>query len=218
MGNAALLHRYGFTEPDNPYDIVNIDLELVLQWSLSLFSSRYCRARISLWRRLNYSGCISENTEYFEISFDGEPQVDLLVLLYVIFLPEDAYCKLDFAVSSAGNSIEPIGMLLSEKSKRLCEETPEMIKDLLLTKSVRNALLSLADKREGLYGSNSVKDDMKALGRYCYTGGKTLYHSLMLRISERKIIEKLRNYAAAGYGARLKASKRSSMRKKLKRT
>ena len=36
LGNAALLHRYGFTEPDNPFDIVNIDLELVLQWSASL--------------------------------------------------------------------------------------------------------------------------------------------------------------------------------------
>ncbi|KAL2553335.1 SET domain-containing protein [Forsythia ovata] len=53
LGNAALLHRYGFTELDNPFDIVNIDLELVLQWSSSLFSCRHSRRRLSLWRKLD---------------------------------------------------------------------------------------------------------------------------------------------------------------------
>ncbi|KAJ7975551.1 N-lysine methyltransferase [Quillaja saponaria] len=70
LSNAALLHRYGFTEQDNLYDIVNIDLELVLQWSRSLYSGRYSRARVSMWRRLGYSACVSQNSEYFEISTD----------------------------------------------------------------------------------------------------------------------------------------------------
>ncbi|PIN24330.1 hypothetical protein CDL12_02941 [Handroanthus impetiginosus] len=30
LGNAALLHRYGFTEPDNPFDILNIDLDIMV--------------------------------------------------------------------------------------------------------------------------------------------------------------------------------------------
>ncbi|XVF14684.1 hypothetical protein REPUB_Repub09cG0082600 [Reevesia pubescens] len=100
LGNAALLHRYGFTEPNNPFDIVNIDLELVLKWGCSLFSSRYCRARLSLWRRLDFCGCVSENSEYFEISSVGEPQMELLMLLYIMLLPEDAYDKLDINIST----------------------------------------------------------------------------------------------------------------------
>ena len=85
LGNAALLHRYGFTEQDNSYDIVNIDMELVLQWCTSVFSDRHSRARVSLWRKLGYSACGSQNSEYFEISFDGEPQIELLVLLHIMF-------------------------------------------------------------------------------------------------------------------------------------
>lgn len=218
-GNAALLHRYGFTEPDNPYDIVNIDLELVLQWSSSLFSSRYSRARLSLWRRLDYSGCVSQDSEYFEISFGGEPEIELLVLLYIMLLPEDAYCKLDIALSTAGNVNGPIGTLLSDKSHIFCEETSKMTqrsKDLLLTKSVCNALFSLADIREGLYGANSIEDDVEALARCCCVRDKKLYHSLVLRISERRILGKLRTYATVG--AQLRKTKRPSMRKKLKRT
>lgn len=67
MGNAALLHRYGFTELDNPYDIVNIDLTLVTKWCSSKYSHRYAKARVSLWHKLGYSGCTSEDAEYFEI-------------------------------------------------------------------------------------------------------------------------------------------------------
>ncbi|XP_015866763.2 ribosomal lysine N-methyltransferase 3 isoform X1 [Ziziphus jujuba] len=218
-GNAALLHRYGFTEPDNPFDIVNIDLELVLQWSSSLFSSRYSRARLSLFRRLDYSACVSENSEYFEISSDGEPQIELLILLYIMLLPEDAYCKLDITVSTAGNVNGSMGMLLLDKSDILCKETSKMTqmnKDLLLTKDVCKALLSLADIREGLYGPNSIKDDAEALARCCRVRERKLYHSLVLRVSERRILEKLRTYATLG--ARLRNAKGCSMRKKLKRT
>lgn len=106
MGNAALLHRYGFTELDNPYDIVNIDIELVVQWSSSLFSNRHSRARLSLWRKLGYSGCESENSEYFEVSYNGEPQLELLFLLYIILLSEEAYTKLDLTLVFKGNSAE----------------------------------------------------------------------------------------------------------------
>ncbi|XP_039028883.1 ribosomal lysine N-methyltransferase 3 isoform X2 [Hibiscus syriacus] len=101
LGNAALLHRYGFTEPNNPFDIVNIDLELVLKWGCSLFSSRHCRSRLSLWRRLYLSGSTSEDSEYFEISFDGEPEMELLSLLYIMLLPDDTCHKLDITICTA---------------------------------------------------------------------------------------------------------------------
>lgn len=51
MGNAALLHRYGFTEPDNPLDIINIDLDLVIKWCSSSFSNRYARSRLSCFSK-----------------------------------------------------------------------------------------------------------------------------------------------------------------------
>ncbi|KAK4840388.1 hypothetical protein QYF36_007662 [Acer negundo] len=212
LGNAALLHRYGFTEPDNSYDIVNIDLELVLQWSSSLFSSRYSRARLSLWKRLGYSGSDSQDAEYFEITSDGEPQSELLILLYIMLLPEDAYRKLDVTISTAGSQDEAICVCLSDKNNIPLEKATEMIKELLLTESVCNALHSLADLRESFYGLNSKEDDIEVL-RSCSIRDRKCYHSLVLRVSERRILEKLRTFAAI----RMKTTKRSAARKRLKR-
>lgn len=213
VGNAALLHRYGFTEADNPFDIVNIDLELVLQWSSSLFSGRHSRMRLSLWRRLDYGGCVSQNSEYFEISSNGEPQVELLILLYIILLPDEPYRQLDLTVSTAGSLNESLSLILPGHSNIEIEEVPEASKDLLMTKGVRKALLVIANIRESFYGSNSFEDDIDLLSRSCRLRERKLYHSLMLRTSERRIIQKLRAYAAAA-GAQLS---RAVVRKKLKR-
>ncbi|XP_028793316.1 ribosomal lysine N-methyltransferase 3-like [Neltuma alba] len=211
MGNAALLHRYGFTEQDNSYDIVNIDLELVLQWCSSLFSSRYSRARVSLWRRLGYSACVSQNLEYFEISSDGEPQIELLILLYIMLLSEDAYHKLDLSVSVVGNVHESSETYLSGDCNILTKKASDMSKESLLTRKVCDALFSVADMRESLYG-NSIEDDIETLGRCNCVRERKLFHSLVLRISERKILEKLRNYAAQP----IRIGKRNSARKKMK--
>ncbi|KAL2532963.1 SET domain-containing protein [Abeliophyllum distichum] len=197
LGNAALLHRYGFTELDNPFDIVNIDLELVLQWSSSLFSCRHSRRRLSLWRKLDYSGCGSQNSEYFEISFDGEPEVDLLVLLYIMLLPEEAYNELDLALSAVGNLKKSPNSCFTGKGNLLFIKG-SVSKNLLLTKDVCVALLSLADSREAFYGLSSLDDDTRSLKECCRATEYKLYHSLILRISERRILKKLRCYAAAG--------------------
>ncbi|PWA51251.1 RuBisCO-cytochrome methylase, RMS1 [Artemisia annua] len=189
MGNAALLHRYGFTEPDNPYDIVNIDLELVLEWSSSMFSSRHSRSRLSLWRRLYQSEFPSQQIDYFEISFDGEPELELLKLLFIISLPEKAYNEFDISKV----------ITLSKKNTIILGEITEINKKLLLTEIVRSALLSIAEIRERCYGSRSMEDDAEAL-KTCPATDKKLYHSLVLRISERKVLEKLRTYASAGAG------------------
>ncbi|XP_061369471.1 ribosomal lysine N-methyltransferase 3 [Gastrolobium bilobum] len=213
LGNAALLHRYGFTEQDNPYDIVNIDLELVLQCCSSLFSDRHSRARVSLWRRLGYSACGSQNSEYFEISFDGEPQIELVILLYIMLLPDNAYQKLDLSVSIAGNYHESSETILLDDNI-LPKKASKVSTKLLLTKKVCYALLSLVDMRESLYGLESIEDDIAGLGRCSLVRDRKLYHSLMLRISERKILQKFRNYASQPF----KITNHSSARKKLKRT
>ncbi|MCD9641751.1 hypothetical protein HAX54_028178 [Datura stramonium] len=197
LGNAALLHRYGFAEPDNQYDIVNLDLELVLQWSSSRFSHRYSRRRLSLWRKLDYSGCVSQNSEYFEISFDGEPQVELLVLLYIILLPEEVYAELDLAVSMTSGFEKSKGFKLSKKDIILFGEGFESSNSILLTDGVCAVLLELADIRESLYGSNRLEDDIKTLNCCCLVKEPKTYYSLVLRISERRILEKLRCYASA---------------------
>ncbi|XP_022741447.1 N-lysine methyltransferase setd6 isoform X2 [Durio zibethinus] len=215
LGNAALLHRYGFTEPNNPFDIVNIDLELVLKWGFSLFSNRYCRAKLSLWRRLDFSGCVSENSEYFEISSDGEPQRELLTLLYIMLLPEDACHKLDINICTADKVGECIGMMLSEKHNIKWDGSSEISKELLLTEKVCNALLALADIRESCYGSKTIDEDMEALKRCCMKERK-LYHSLVLRISERKILEKLRTFATIG-AQTFQTAKKTFTRKIFKR-
>ncbi|KAL0322131.1 UNVERIFIED_CONTAM: Ribosomal lysine N-methyltransferase 3 [Sesamum calycinum] len=200
LGNAALLHRYGFTEPDNPFDILNLDLDIVEQWSLSLFSCRHSRKRMSVWRRLEYSGCVSEDSEYFEISYDGEPQVELLVLLYIMLLPDEEFHELDLALSATGKVKETPSLRLLGKERFLSAEDSEASKKLLLTRGVRQALLSLADARESLYGPNSLDDDIKSFTESSHITDPKLYHSLTLRISERRIIERLRSFASSGAG------------------
>jgi len=194
MGNAALLHRYGFTELDNPYDIVNIDLDLVLEWSSSLFSGRHSRSRLSLWRKLGYSGCVSQNSEYFEISFDGNPQLELLILLYTVLLSEEDYMRLDLVLATSSNDGESTTAYSPKTGNFLLGEISEMSRDMLLTKSVCEALLSLADMRDSLYGTSSLDDDIKSLKKSNSITERKLYHSLVLRISERRIIKKLRTY------------------------
>lgn len=215
IGNAALLHRYGFTEPDNQFDIVNIDMELVLKWSSSLFSSRYIRARLSLWRKLGYSACDSQNSEYFEITSDGLPQIELLILFYIMLLTEDVYHKLDLKSSTMEGYDEAICISLLEKNNILLGKDSDMSKELLLTESVCNAITSLADMRESLYPSNSKEDDIELL-RSCSIRDRKLYHSLSLRVSERRILEKLRTYAATHMQS-IRNAKRGSTGKRLKR-
>nr|XP_016444687.1 PREDICTED: N-lysine methyltransferase setd6-like isoform X2 [Nicotiana tabacum] len=197
LGNAALLHRYGFAEADNQYDIVNLDLELVLHWSSSRFSHRYSRRRLSLWKKLDYSGCISQNSEYFEISFDGEPQVELLILLYIMLLPDEVYTELDLAVSITGDFEKSMSFTLSKKGIILFGNSLELSNSMLLTDGVCAALSALADIRESLYGSNCLEDDIKALNCCCLVKEPKRYYSSVLRISERRILEKLRCYAFA---------------------
>ncbi|KAH7685237.1 Histone-lysine N-methyltransferase protein [Dioscorea alata] len=197
MGNAALLHRYGFTEPDNHFDIVNIDLNLILEWSSFKFSNRHSRVRLSLWRKLEFSPCASQDSEYFEISYDGEPQVELLVLLYIIFLPDDTYEKLSYLIDSFKDADEISKITkLTQITTSECSKKPDEAKELLLNRSVCIALLSLADRRESLYGSNSVEDDLNKLKTCCSLNERKLYHSLTLRICERTILAKLRAYAS----------------------
>lgn len=208
-----MLHRYGFTEPDNPYDILNLDLELVLQWSSSRFSYRHSRRRLSLWRKLDYSGCVSQDSEYFEISYYGEPQIELIILLYILLLSEEAYSEVDLAVSTTDDVEKSWQPFLSKQGVSF-ENGSKLSKNSLLTESVCLALLSLADARESLYGSNSLSNDIKELNRCSQLSNPKLHHSLMLRISERKILQKLRSYASAG--ATKKGTKRKSKRRCMK--
>ncbi|KAM0822488.1 hypothetical protein ACQ4PT_071459 [Festuca glaucescens] len=211
MGNAALLHRYGFTEPDNPYDIVNIDLTLVTKWCSSKYSCRYARERVSLWHKLGYSGCTGEDADYFEISYDGEPQLELLILLYIISLKPDAYDKLvcvahdligdddhEDEEDTINSFVKVVRVTRPTKNSELngVEKLPD-VKKLLHSESICSALASLADIRESLYGSDTLKDDKEQLRACSPVSERNRYHSLVLRVSERKILGRLRKHASS---------------------
>ncbi|CAN6475536.1 unnamed protein product [Victoria cruziana] len=196
LGNAALLHRYGFTEPDNPFDIVNMDLGLVCEWSSSSFSGRHSRSRLSTWRKMGFSGCVSEKSEYFEISFCGQPQPELVVLLYVMCLSEDAYTNLCYHVSPIEDMDDDLKFQLFGEimDKVFCRKVTEK-GDWMLTNRVCVALISLANMREMLYGSSSLAEDIDSLSQCSSLEQPKLHGSLSLRISERTILRKLRTYA-----------------------
>ncbi|CAM8944388.1 unnamed protein product [Rhodiola kirilowii] len=215
LSNAALLHRYGFTEANNPYDIVNIDLELVRQSTSSLYTERYMRSRVALWKRLDLARL---ETEYFEISSEGQPELELLILLYIISLPEEVNYLLELATST-GDASNKAKVENLPKECALIFKTRQETSTKLQTGRVCDALLSIANLRETLYNSDSLQKDLEVMKTYCPNRDRKRYHSLMLRISERNILHKLRLYAAAGKAStcHIKTPKRSSSRKKRKR-
>ena len=200
IGNAALLHRYGFTELDNLYNIVNIDLDLVTEWSTSSFTTRYTRARLALFKKLGY------NSEYFEVSSTGEPETELLMLLNILLLPEDTYNKLDLALTGDCVSKEGREITIGKHKVKFGESCSS---DVLLTDGVCEALLAIVDKREGLYGtSSSLEDDVVKVESCVLPRDRRLYHSLVLRVSERRILEKLRSYVRERLGEGVSGGKR----------
>lgn len=138
--------------------------------------------------------------------------MELLILLRMMLLSEDAYHKFDLAIAAAGSLEE----LKEGIGKFLCDGTSEMKRDILMNKKVGRALLLIVEMRDGLYGMSSLEDDIEALGSCCPIKEKKLYHSLMLRISERRILEKCRTYGADA--AHMRVRKRGSPRNKMKRT
>lgn len=105
LSNAALLHRYGFTEPDNPFDMVNVDLSLVIEVCGRLSSTRHARRCLTLWRKAGCAPCSSQGSEYFEFSVDGKPQPELLVLLYLIHTDDATREKIE-KDASQWNAVE----------------------------------------------------------------------------------------------------------------
>eukprot|EP01018_Ginkgo_biloba_P023761 Gb_03288 [translate_table: standard] len=233
LSNAALLHRYGFTEPDNPFDIVNVDFDLVIDTCLLSFSSRHIRACVTLWRRLGCAGCSSQDCEYFEISASGNPQLELLMLLYIIHLSEEAYQSLDYAAPQHGQSLVDVAKVLYSVgcgikvatshhkdrnaipklcvgSNRTNLENNNIIMKMktgengeitnsdewLLTSSVSQCLLLLADKRDTLYGTSSLEEDLQLLKSCVSTEQPKLFHAMSLRVSERSILNRLKLYAS----------------------
>ena len=206
IGNAALLHRYGFTELDNLYNIVNIDLDLVTEWSTSSFTTRYTRARLALFKKLGY------NSEYFEVSSTGEPETEPLMLLNILLLPEDTYNKLDLALTGDCVSKEGREITIGKHKVKFGESCSS---DVLLTDGVCEALLAIVDKREGLYGtSSSLEDDVVKVESCVLPRDRRLYHSLVLRVSERRILEKLRSNVRERLGEVSGGKRRKKMNSK----
>ncbi|EPS65912.1 hypothetical protein M569_08865 [Genlisea aurea] len=194
VGTAALLLRYGFSEPDNPYDIVNVDLNLVIHWSSSLLTSRQSRKRLRLWRKLKQHS--NHDTDYFEISHDGEPEAELMTLLHVMSLPEKEFDDLDHdAISAAEEAVRENLVFFPGGGNEKKSKTSKKPSSSLLRQAVGKALVSLADAREDLYGWGSLDDDIRSLERCCQVSEPKLYYSLLLRISERRIIQNLRSWA-----------------------
>ncbi|CAM6058757.1 unnamed protein product [Sphagnum tenellum] len=207
LSNSALLHRYGFTEPNNPFDIVNVELATVSDICCQSFTQRHFRRRVNIWRKTGCEPCSSEGSEYFEITADGKPQAELLMLLYIIHLPDPACSSLLFEDDLVGKATRDV---VAENENKLNAILGEL-DCWLLTIPVCRCLMSLLLERNSLYpqeeegsmtksvqmqsGKNfSLKDSVdhertKLENINCEQDPK-LFHALSLRLSERTILHK----------------------------
>ncbi|XP_002977945.2 N-lysine methyltransferase setd6 [Selaginella moellendorffii] len=193
LGNAALLHRYGFTEPNNPHDIVNLDMDCVLEVLLSRFQKKRVRKRGRVWRKAGFSGCESQGSEYFEISASGKPQIELLLLLFVIQSRARDCKALEDAAAKVKGRVKKATKALGWRKethchptkKRRLESVESRLERWLLNSTVINLLLLVIGKRDELYGITFGKEE-QALGE-CRQHTKEL-HAARLRIGERRIL------------------------------
>lgn len=220
LGNASLLLRYGFTEPDNPFDIVNLELVTVTQVCRKLFAKRHVRRRILLWRKTGCAPLVSQGSEYFEITYEGKPETELLLLLFIMHLPDDRSEDLEHALCAESQGIAAVGELLGwrqvtgRREKRLGggrrrpkggkrskfsasvgDAQPgvgdaETFDEWLTTPSVGETLLLVLQARDSLYPSASVEEDIETLSRTCALKQNTQYHGLSLRIAERSVLRR----------------------------
>lgn len=213
LSNAALLHRYGFTEPDNPFDIVNIDMALVLDLCSESFSSRHIRRCTALWRRVGCAPCDSQDCEYFEISAAGKPQEDLLMFLFLMHLPDEAFDRLsrledsliDQGIEKTARALEWGGPPKQEpvahskkrgrglQSKQMVRvDTGVEVGEWLLTRPVAKSVLQLLKNRDCFYPTSSLDDDLALLSAINQTEQPQRFHAMALRSSERSILKKSR--------------------------
>lgn len=213
LSNASLLHRHGFTEPDNPYDIVNIDFTLVMQYCTSFFSERYVRNRVRLWRKYGCCALKSQATEYFEIEACGKPQSELLFFLYILHLSEKAVLAAEIflhelKVGGDDNcnfqwEVKVLKTICKEASGRPrwdpcsfleCERSIGDLDRVLLTAEVCEALLWLSAGRDKAYGKTSLEEDLKLHTVVRPKEDSKLFYALSLRISERSILKRLQYF------------------------
>ena len=221
LGNAGLLHRYGFTEPENPYDIVNIDYALLTEYCMVVFSERHARNRIRLWRRYGCMPCESQESEYFEVSASGKPDLELIFCLYIVHLSDHAFNAIDMSLTrfeiAEGSSDDEVHWTdkFISSTKIACEKDGQKLRgrrkavdvsaeggrDLyeeFLTLEVCKALLWLCKRRDELYGtSSSLEEDIEQLRWVPRNADDSKqYSALSLRVYERTILRRLNLFAS----------------------
>lgn len=212
LSNAALLCRYGFTELDNPFDIVNIDMSLVVDSFGEEYTSRHVRRRVTKWKKVCFSQRDAEDCEYFEISATGKPEEGLLMLMYIMHMTDEHFDTLTDMSDScdSDNKIESIACFLGwsgraeepsaakrrkskskSQDKRLEEEKLKLdLETWLLTAPVCRSMLRVLRLRNGLYPTESIEADEAMLSTTYRTEHAERFHALSLRISERSILRK----------------------------
>jgi hypothetical protein len=152
--------------------------------------------------------CTSQDTEYFEVSADGKPQNDLLMLLYILHLSDETFDKLscletvtDQGIESAAKALGWVGACEqrpSAPSKKRRRQTRQGAKELqavdleswLLTARVATSVQKLLGKRDSLYPISSLEEDSAALLTLDQTHQPQRFHAFALRCSERSILRK----------------------------
>ncbi|KAH7405536.1 hypothetical protein KP509_15G074600 [Ceratopteris richardii] len=213
LSNASLLHRHGFTEPDNPFDIVNIDYVLVMQYCTSFFSKCHVRNRIRFWRKYGCAPLTSQASEYFEIEASGKPQPELLFLLYIMHLPEKDVLAAEVALHELDTAVKadcamnwemkawktffdfPANHLKRARCNRYTWSKSEGEIDscimFFFTSNVCESLIWLSEKRDQAYGQATLEEDLKLLEDARQRDNEKLFHALYLRVSERSILRRL---------------------------
>lgn len=61
---------------------------------------------MALWRKAGCKPCDSQGSEYFEITADGKPQPELLMLLYIMHLPDATRDKVEQETADLKSEME----------------------------------------------------------------------------------------------------------------
>ncbi|KAL3680486.1 hypothetical protein R1sor_023442 [Riccia sorocarpa] len=212
LSNAALLHRYGFTELNNPFDIVNVDLSLVVDAFERTHSPRQVRRRVKQWKAV-FCSPDSQQSDYFEISATGKPEEGLLMLLYILNISDERFDgflnmpdsphsenTIEATASFLGWRGNPEGGTAAMSGRRKTkggdrkvgneEKLKVDLETWLLTAPVGRSMLAVLELRNSLYPTDSLEADEALLSATDSRTQPERFHALRLRISERSILRK----------------------------
>ena len=218
--NTYLLNRYGFAEPGNPYDIVMVTPEEIIEPLGQVVSSMHLSERMKVWESTAWKVCAriqerverQEDEDYsdsdddneeededneedegpcFLLDAQGNPNLDLLACLSLVLMPKPAVKQIARSPHSLFSYCEAIASVLHPHFQPRKVASKKVLDLLQSLKPRVSGILALVAKNRMERYPTTAHQDQKLWNAISQDEDKgPLFWALILRMSEKAILSK----------------------------